>query len=264
MTPPKLETVLASVEKDGIGLIKFNRPKNANALAPQMMSDLLKAFAWALHEPEVKVVVLTGEGKFFCAGMDLIGVPDEGPVLSDQAVDTLSQMHQLLIKAEKVFIAAVNGPAVGWGTSSIALFDLVYSVPDAIFFTPFVKWGLCAEACSSYTFTKVMGRQKASALILAGERMTPQELESAGLLTKVLPRDGFLEEVMKVARRVAAQPEAALRYSKNLMMEPVREGLLVANERECEGLRERGRTSEPREAIAAFEREQKERRGAKL
>lgn len=118
-----------------------------------------------------------------------------------------------MIKTPKILIAAVNGPAIGYGTSILSLFDLVYSVPDAIFFTPFVKWGLCAEACSSVTFMQIMGRQKAASLILAGERMTAQELESAGLITRILdvPKEGFLEEVMKIARRVATQPPGALK-----------------------------------------------------
>ena len=107
---------------------------------------------------------------------------------------------------------------------------------------------------------RTMGRQKAASLILAGERMTPQELESAGLITKILPNERFMEEVLSIARRVAAQPPQALKFNKDLMMQPLRAELLAANERECQGLMERSRTNEPREAIAAFEREQRERR----
>lgn len=89
MAPPKLETVLVSVADDGVGIIKYNRPKSANALGLETMKDLLKALTWAFEEPQVRVVMLTGEGKFFTAGMDLVGLPDEGPVLPDENVDTL-------------------------------------------------------------------------------------------------------------------------------------------------------------------------------
>ena len=126
------------------------------------------------------------------------------------------------------------------------------------------KWGLCAEACSSVTFQRIMGRQKAASLILAGEKMTAQELESAGLVSKILPKETFMDEVLSIAKRVAAQPPGALKFSKNLMMEPIRAELLAANERECQGLKERARTVEPREAIAAFKREQEERKQSKL
>ena len=142
----------------------------------------------------------------------------------------------------------------------MGLCDLVYSVPDSIFFVPFVKLGVCAEACSSVTFTRIMGRQKASAMILAGDRMTAQELESAGLITKIIPKDGFMDEVMKIAKRIAAQPPGALEFNKRLMMEPIRGELLAANERECQGLKDRCRTTEPIEAVRAFEREEMARK----
>lgn len=126
------------------------------------------------------------------------------------------------------------------------------------------KWGLCAEACSSVTFQRIVGRQKAASLILAGEKMTAQELESTGFISKILPKENFIEEVLTIARRVAAQPVGAVRFNKRLMMEPIRAELLAANERECQGLKERGRTTEPREAITAFKLEQEEKRKAKL
>lgn len=78
-----------TVLDDGIGVIKFNRPTNANAIGVQAMGDLLKALTWALDDAEVNVIILSGEGKFFCAGMDLVDVPPEGPVLPDEGVNTL-------------------------------------------------------------------------------------------------------------------------------------------------------------------------------
>jgi Delta3-Delta2-enoyl-CoA isomerase len=134
-------------------------------------------------------------------------------------------------------------------------------VPDAYFFTPFVKWGLAAEACSSVSFTRIIGRQKAASLILATERMTAQELESAGLITKIFPKEAFMNDVMAIARRIAALPSGALAFNKRVMMTPIRDELLAANERECEGLRQRARTDEPREAVKGFEEEKKIRRG---
>ena len=109
-----------------------------------------------------------------------------------------------------------------------------------------------------------MGRQKAASLILATERMTAQELESAGMITKILPKESFLDDVLAIAQRIAALPPGALAFNKRLMMEPLRDELLAANERECEGLRQRARTQEPREAVKAFEQEQKAKRNAKL
>jgi len=168
-----------------------------------------------------------------------------------------------MILSDKVLVAAVNGPAPGWGTSSLALSDLVYSSPDAFFFTPFVQWGLCAEACSSLTFAKIMGHQKASALILGGERMTAQELESAGLITKILPKENFLQDVLSVAHRISQLPPETLKFNKNLMMRTSRTELLEANEVELRGLRERARASECKTAIQTFAVEQERKKQQK-
>lgn len=89
MAPPKLETMSTAILDAGIGMVKYNRPNNANALSAQAMRDLLKALTWALDESSVKVIVLSGEGKFFTAGLDLVDVPPEGPVLSDEGVEVL-------------------------------------------------------------------------------------------------------------------------------------------------------------------------------
>jgi peroxisomal 3,2-trans-enoyl-CoA isomerase len=171
-----------------------------------------------------------------------------------------SELNETLINCEQVLVAAVNGPAAGYGTSSITLFDLVYAVPDAYFFTPFVRWGLCCEGCSSVTFSRIMGHQKAAALILAGDRMSATDAEKAGLVTKILPKDTFMDDVLAIARRIATYPAGALRFNKNLMMRDVRESLLEANRIECEGLLARGRTDEPKEAIKAFALEQSRKR----
>lgn len=179
-----------------------------------------------------------------------------------------SEIHKTLINSNKLLISAVNGPAPGWGTSSLALTDLVYSTPDAFFFTPFVQWGLCAEACSSHTFKTILGRQKASALILAGQRMTAQELESAGLITKILPKENFLEEVLKVARDAVKLPAESLRVNKELIMRGTREELLRVNDVELEMLRKQCHGKESKEAIASFAesqaRKKKEKEKAKL
>ena len=89
MAAPQFETIIVSVQ-DNIGLIRYNRPENANALDSRTMRDLLEALTWTLNASEVKVVLLTGQGKFFSAGMDLVNTPADGPVLPDEGVERLS------------------------------------------------------------------------------------------------------------------------------------------------------------------------------
>jgi peroxisomal 3,2-trans-enoyl-CoA isomerase len=157
-----------------------------------------------------------------------------------------------MINSNKVLVTAVNGGAPGWGTSSLALADLVYASPDAFFFTPFVQLGICAEACSSITFAKIMGHQKAAALLLAGERFTAAELESAGLVTKVLAKEGFLDTVIAQCERIAKLPSEALRLNKSLMMRTSRQELLEANDFELKELSKKARSVEARTAFNDF------------
>lgn len=251
--PPKLEHVIIETDP-GIAVIRYNRPKNSNALNTPILKDVLAAFKWAEQNDDARIVITTGSGKFYTAGLDLLDPVNEGPdsTISDAFIDTLSEVHKLLINSNKVLISAVNGPAPGWGTSSLALTDLVYSTPDAIFFTPFVQWGLCAEACSSWTFKTILGRQKASALILGGQRLTPAELESAGLITKILEKENFFESVMDIAKNIAKLPPATLKVNKELMMRGTREELLKVNDIEMELLRKQARGSESKNAINGF------------
>lgn len=178
-----------------------------------------------------------------------------GATVSDGFISGLSAVHEHLLKTDKLLISAVNGPAPGWGTTHIALSDLVYATPQAFFFTPFVQWGLCAEGCSSLTFTKILGRQKASALVLAGQRMSAEELERAGLITKVLPQEGFLDGVFDLARQVARLPAESLKFNKQVMMRTEREELLKCNRVEMEALKEQARKKESSDAIRGFAEE---------
>ncbi|CAK3824318.1 crotonase-like domain-containing [Lecanosticta acicola] len=263
--PPKLTNIAIDIDSEAIAIVKFNRPKNANSLNTPVLKDLLAALRWAEAEDAIRIIVTTGEGKFYTAGLDLMEASreQEGTVISDEFCDTLSAIHESLIQTNKLVISAVNGPAPGWGTTSLTLSDLVYATPDSVFFTPFVQWGLCAEGCSSTTFLRIMGRQKASALILAGSRMTAHDLDAMGLVTKILPQEGFLDGVLEIARGTARLPKQSLQVNKALMMRTSRAELLETNRVEMEALRKQARGEESRKAIGAYVAETERKRKEK-
>ncbi|KAE8131045.1 ClpP/crotonase-like domain-containing protein [Aspergillus pseudotamarii] len=250
---PQLSNVAISL-KNGVAILKYDRPKAGNALNVPMIQDILSGFKWAEQEDEVKVILQTGGGNIFTAGLDLKdkSVAEPGTVISDSFLDTIRELHRAMINSNKILVAAVNGPAPGWGTTSLALADLVYASPSAVFFTPFVQLGIAAEACSSITFSKIMGHQKAASLLLAGDKMTANELENAGLVTKVLPVQDFLENVLQICYRIASQPPEALQLNKNLLMRTSRQELLDANEAELQVLRTKAQSPEARSAVNAF------------
>ncbi|KAL2813413.1 ClpP/crotonase-like domain-containing protein [Aspergillus granulosus] len=224
---PKFRYISVSLGEEGVLVLKYNRPEAGNAINNATIKELFRALQWAVEEPKVRIIVQTGEGKFFTTGMDLSTT--QGEVDSPQI---LYEVNKLMINCEKITIAAVNGPGVGYGASSIGLFDLVYTVPDAYFFTPFIKWGLCAEACSSFAFPSTMGRQRASHMLLTGDRIKAPELEAAGLVSKIIAKENFLRDVLAIAKLLAGQPAEALKANKQLLSKCWKEQLHETNERE--------------------------------
>ncbi|CAI4211997.1 unnamed protein product [Parascedosporium putredinis] len=240
---PKLNGFSASF-KNGVAILAYNRPESGNSLHPTVLKSYLDSMKWAVANPEVKVIVQTGIGKFFTTGRDMGG--DGGEFDPQEVLNNFKELNEILITCPKVLIAAVNGPAAGYGTTSLALYDLVYAVQDAYFFTPFSKWALCPEGCSS--------------------RMSATELWTAGLVTKIIPAHSnaaFMGQVLEVAERIATYPPIALAASKKLMEGNRQAELLAANERECECLVERIAHSECSEALLGFAEEQKQKKSKK-
>ncbi|KAH7128585.1 ClpP/crotonase-like domain-containing protein [Dendryphion nanum] len=264
MEPPIYTYVKVDIEDGGhVAIIKYNRPKSGNSLHPDLVAEMLSALRWADNEPTVRVIIQSGEGRFFCTGMELLDL-DAKPAMTFAPGSDFHSLNKLLISSKKILIAAVNGPAAGYGVSSLALFDLVYSVPDAYFFTPFVKWGMANEGASSFSFPRLMGYHKAAALCLAGDRITADEADKVGLVTKILPKDGFFDHVIEIATRIAQSPQGALRTTKALMKQPVLQELLDANDRECAIIdKERFGSGEYLEAIKQFKIDQEQKRESK-
>ncbi|KAH8694036.1 ClpP/crotonase-like domain-containing protein [Talaromyces proteolyticus] len=261
--PPQLPGF--SIVLDGhVAILAYNRPQTGNSLHPTVINSLYSAMKWAIAEPAVKVIVQTGTGKFFSTGRDMS--PDTQNLEIDEGVRLFRELNRLLILCEKVLIAAVNGPAIGYGTTSLALYDLVYSVPEAYFFTPFSKWALCPEGCSTVTFPAIMGHQKAAALLLAGEHVSAEELYTAGLITKIIragSNEEFMDAVLNVARRIAGYMPNALKASKAMLDAHRKTVLLKANDEECDCLRELFNGRESKIAVLEFEKEQRAKREAR-
>jgi Delta3-Delta2-enoyl-CoA isomerase len=230
MCPPTLAFVRLQLLQNGqIALVEFNRPESGNSLFPQLLSDMVSVFTWLDTQPLIRVIIQTGVGRFFCTGMDLT----HSKTMSFAIGSDFHELNRLLISTDKILIAAVNGPAVGYGVSILALFDLVYSAPQAYFFTPFVKWGMAAEGASSFAFPRLMGHQRAAALFFTGERVTATEAQILGLVNKILPEDGMIQIILDKAKALCQSPLESLKATKALMKKPVMQQLLDANDREC-------------------------------
>ncbi|KAI9484817.1 ClpP/crotonase-like domain-containing protein [Zychaea mexicana] len=260
---PKLETIEITLFPSGVAEIAFNRPQRYNALSPQAYRDWLTAFQWAAQCDDVKVTVLTGRGKYYTSGQQL-EMPnfddDDLPAEMERRRNTTKNVVSEMIRFPKVLIGAVNGPAIGFGTTTLALCDVVYAVPDATFNTPFMKLAFCAEGCSSVLFPRIMGSAKANEMLLLGKVFTAEEMESCNFLTRILPKENFREQVLAIAEETAKFSVEAMKVTKGLVRGNDIEFLENVNKVEMEALAERMASPDSLESILRFVEESKKKK----
>ncbi|KAI8352909.1 ClpP/crotonase-like domain-containing protein [Blakeslea trispora] len=263
---PLLESFEITLNSCGVTEIAFNRPKKFNALSAQVYRDWLTVIRWAAQSDAVKVVVMTGRGPYYTSGQEL-QEPDYSPAgqeLNRKRRMVTKSLVDEFINFPKLLIAAVNGNAIGFGVTTLALCDVVYSVPDATFTTPFMKLGYCAEGCSSVLFPRIMGSSKANEMLLMGRTFSAQEFVECGMVSRTLPAEGFHKRVIALAKEAAKFSGEAISVSKRLIRDVDRQTLLNVNEIEMIKLDERSSSKDSQEAIMRFVEDQKRKKAAKL
>ncbi|EME84233.1 uncharacterized protein MYCFIDRAFT_101074, partial [Pseudocercospora fijiensis CIRAD86] len=183
--PSSLHTVLIEPISQHAVLFSYNQPHISNAFTLQQYYDLRDALLWAKEEKNVKVIVVTGKGRHFCSGKVLSDPRSGGPTI-EQEIAAGSSLGEVLQGYPKILIAAVHGAAIGWGCTQLWNFDLVYAHAEAFFQTPFMPLGFAPEGGSSWSFPKVMGKMRANRLLIAGERVSAEEMWVSGFVTQVL------------------------------------------------------------------------------
>ncbi|CAI2183906.1 4768_t:CDS:10 [Funneliformis geosporum] len=233
---PTLKTFEIIVSPEGVAILTLNRPERANALNNETLQDWLSSIEWANEAEQVKVVVVTGKGNFFCSGLELANISNEEEWTRNAKtnVNIFRKLVDLLIDFPKLLIAAVNGKAFGFGVTFLPHCDVVYSVPEATFLTPFMQWAFCAEGCSSYLFPKYLGQSIANEMLLMSKTYAAPELAKVGFISRLIPKDHLIQETLKEATRVSKFSYEAIIQSKELIRRNEREFLHKINQRENE------------------------------
>ena len=235
--------------RDAIMVVELNRPEKKNALTSEMYALLGDALARAEGDDAVRVVVIHGKPDVFTAGNDLEDFMKRPPQGEDTPV---FRFLEAASRAQKPLVAAVNGAAVGIGTTLLLHCDLVYAGDNARFRLPFASLGLVPEFASSYLLPMVAGYHRAAELLLLGEPFGPDVALAAGFVTRVVPAAQTLDTAMEAARKLAALPAKSVRTTKALLKGA--HAAAVRNQLQLEGRHFREMLSEPaaREALAAF------------
>jgi enoyl-CoA hydratase/carnithine racemase len=219
---PTLESGLVQVENaESVMEITLNRPDKLNALTSAMYRDLVKLLAVAEQSDETHVVLFRGEGKSFSAGNDLVDFLNAKPGEAGEAAHFIQAIHDFT----KVVVAAVQGNAVGVGTTMLLHMDLVVASEDAKLITPFVDLGAVPEAGSAKLLPAWIGYQRAARMLLLGEPMLAAEALEIGLLAKVVAREELDATARNMAVTLAKKPPRALQASKRLMRESINKPL---------------------------------------
>jgi enoyl-CoA hydratase/carnithine racemase len=200
--------------REGVLQITLNRPEKKNALNAAMydaMSDIIEG---AEDDASVRVLLLTGCADSFTAGNDIADFLGISPNLG---VSPATRFLRAIANTSVPIVAAVNGLAVGVGTTLLLHCDQVLAAESARFTLPFVNLGVVPEAASSLLLTRQAGYQRAAELLLLGEPFDAQTALEAGIVSRVFPDAALLEEAQELAKKLAAKPRAALRASKQLL-----------------------------------------------
>lgn len=254
------EDFLAEV-KDGIAILTMNRPQARNAMSGPMNQALQKTLTEAEHDPEIKVIILTGAGKGFCAGGDVKGMAasHEGGARQatlDEAIHS-QRMNQRatagkLFEMPKPTIAALPGAAAGAGLGLALACDLRVMADTAIMTTAFARVGFSGDYGGTYFLTQLVGAAKAREMYLLSDRISADEALRLGLTNWVAPADQLMDKAMEIASRLAGGPTVAYRYMKENLNRAMGGDLEECLDLEATHHIHTGQTLDHKEAAKAF------------
>ena len=203
--------------KDSIGIITLNRPDKLNSFNREM-ALLVQEKLDECKNSAIRCVYITGAGKGFSAGQDLAEVvdpngPGMGKILSEHYNPIITRIKNL----EKPVVAAINGVAAGAGANIALSCDIVVAAESASFIQAFSKIGLIPDSGGTYHLPRLIGWQKASALMMLGEKVSAVDAEKMGMIYKVFPDGTFAENAMNIAIYLSQMPTKGLAYTKQVL-----------------------------------------------
>src|SRR5262247_1451299 len=233
----------------GVLRVELNRPAQKNAMTAGMYTSLAGILGEADKDEAVRVVLWHGAGDSFCAGNDIGDFLKNPP---GRGESPQSALINAFVAFEKPVVAAVQGAAIGGGTTMLTHCDFVYAGESARFQLPFINLALVPEFGSSYSLPARIGHLRAAELFLLGEPFTAARAAELGLVTRVVPDRELLATATETAQKLAAKPSGALRASKRLIKQASIGEVKAAMKSENQEFIERLHSAEAKEALSAF------------
>ncbi|HLY68664.1 MAG TPA: enoyl-CoA hydratase-related protein [Puia sp.] len=204
--------------KNAVGVIALNRSEKFNSFNREMAILLQKTLDDCAADKNIRCIYLTGNGKAFCAGQDLgeLMTPD-APGLDKIIAEHFNPIVTRIRNMEKPVVCGVNGVAAGAGANIALSCDVVLAAYSASFVQAFSKIGLIPDSGGTFILPRLIGLQKASALMMLGDKVSAQEAERMGMVYKIFPDEAFGEESMKIAITLSEMPTKGLAYTKQAL-----------------------------------------------
>jgi 2-(1,2-epoxy-1,2-dihydrophenyl)acetyl-CoA isomerase len=236
---------------EGVATITLDRPDRLNAWTGRMDAEYRAALAAAEDDPGVRVVVVTGAGRGFCAGADLRGDSDERAFRRVLRAE-YNPLIEAIRRVPKPVVASVNGVAAGAGVSLALAADLVIASEEARFVPAFDRIGLVPDSGLARTLVRALGRHRAFELLVGQRPLSAADAQAMGLVAAVVPAEALLEETRSLAARLAAGPTASMGLTKRLLN--AAEDATLAETLDAEAALQdlAGRTEDHAEGVAAF------------
>jgi 2-(1,2-epoxy-1,2-dihydrophenyl)acetyl-CoA isomerase len=212
-----MEPIILNI-KDNIATIILNRPQVFNSFNLEMGKQMHKALDDCKMNNDIRVIVIIGEGKAFCAGQDISEITSDNPPSFDTILDEhYNPIIQRIRAINKPVICAVNGVAAGAGANIALACDLVIATESASFIQAFAKIGLIPDSGGTFFLPRLIGLPRAVAMMMTGEKVSASDAQNIGMIYKCVPDDLFKTEVDKLAIQIANMPTKALGLIKELV-----------------------------------------------
>ncbi len=240
--------------QDYVALVKLNRPEVYNSFNREMSLELISVLNELDKHEDVRVVMLTGEGKAFCAGQDLKEVIDPETNIGFERIvnEHYNPIIKTIINLNKPVIAAVNGVAAGAGANIALACDIVVAKKSASFIQAFSKIGLIPDSGGTYILPRLIGFQKAKALTMLGDKISAEEAESMGMIYRYFEDETFEESYNELAIKLASLPPIGISCTKKLFSASHTNSLEEQLELEKEFQIKAGNTEDYTECVNAF------------
>jgi len=239
--------------KNQVATLTLNRPEKYHSFIREMALDLQEKLDLCKNDNNIRAIVITGTGKAFCAGQDLgEAIDPNGPELQKIVNEHYNPIIRQIRNIEKPIIAAVNGVAAGAGASIALCCDIIIAKEGAVFVQAFSKIGLVPDSGATFFLPRLIGFQKATALMMNADPITATEAERLGMIYKVVEESKFEDEIQSFSEKLAKMPTKGIGLTKKLLNQSMHNSLEKQLDEEEVAQTIAGKTNDYKEGVSAF------------